>query len=145
MARRKILLMGFGILVAMTIFVVIGQSMRSGPPNPRPPELGGQRVPEVLFDIRFDRDYDLFCSFFSDEPTVYRNCRIQGFTGSEQSSEARHPSGFGVIGVASGSASGYSYRNHFDHWLVLRLEDGRLAYVPPGAVKYIEEALPKRK
>jgi hypothetical protein len=33
----------------------------------------------------------------------------------------------------------------FDHWLVLKLADGRLAYLAPSAVKYIEEASAKNK
>jgi hypothetical protein len=28
----------------------------------------------------------------------------------------------------------------FDRWLVLELSDGRLAYIPPSAIKYLEQA-----
>ncbi len=42
-----------------------------------------------------------------------------------------------------GSGSSYSYRGYFEHWLVLKQDDGRLAYIPPSAVKYLEQAAPK--
>ena len=38
-----------------------------------------------------------------------------------------------------------SYREYFDHWLVLELADGRLAYIPPTAVRYIEQASTGKK
>ena len=31
--------------------------------------------------IQFDRPYDLFCSLYQEERTVFRNCKILGFTG----------------------------------------------------------------
>ena len=37
--------------------------------------------------------------------------------------------------LSSGSAHRY-----FDRWLVLELSDGRLAYIPPTALKYLEAA-----
>ncbi|MGP0062915.1 MAG: hypothetical protein ACLQGP_04835 [Isosphaeraceae bacterium] len=144
MIRRKILIL-VGLLVLLLAIGVLMRWRGSRAAGPRPPELGGQRVPDAVFDIRFDRQYDLFCSFFGDEPTVYRNCKILGFTGREEPSEGVGTSGFGVFSGPSGSGSAYSYREFFDHWLVLKLEDGRLAYVPPGSVKYIEEASPKSR
>ena len=132
-----------GLVITVTvIYVVVSQSAAQAP---RPPELGGQKVPDTVFDIRFDKQYDLFCSFYREEPTVYRNCTIVGFTGrGEESTRSGGGSGFGLFSSPSGSGSSY-YERYSDHWLVLKLADGRLAYVPPAAVKYIEEASAKNQ
>lgn len=123
-------------LIALFVYAVAPSTT---PVAPRPPELGGQKVPAKLYEIRFDRRYDLFCSFYREEPTVYRNCKILGFTGREEDSAqtGRGPGSGGYSG-SSGSAS-YDAK-YFDHWLVLELADGRQAYIPANAVKYIEQA-----
>jgi hypothetical protein len=113
---------------------------------PRPPELGGQQVPAKVYEIRFDQKYDLFCSFYREEPTIYRNCKILGFTGrGEESGGSSRASGSAGFVFSSGSGSASNYREYFDHWLVLELADGRLAYIPPDAVKYIEQASTGKK
>jgi hypothetical protein len=148
MSRRGILILVGSPLAGLMFLALLfwGLTPRRAPRGPRPPELGGQQVPDTVYEIRFDRRYDLFCSFFRDEPTIYRNCRILGFTGrGEESSESAGTSGSGGFSGLSGFASTVSYTNYFDHWLVLKLADGRLAYIPPGAVKYIEEASSKGK
>lgn len=144
--RRRSWLLG-GLLAGFLIVLCFVYGIGSQPVTraPRPPELGGQKVPDAVFDIRFDRQYDLFCSFFSEQPTIYRNCTILGFTGrGEESTSSARGSGIGVFSSPSGSGSAY-YERYFDHWLVLKLADGRLAYIPPGAVKYIEEASAKNE
>jgi hypothetical protein len=131
--------------LAIIIAFVYGVGSQPATQAPRPPELGGQKVPDMVFDIRFDKQYDLFCTFYREEPTIYRNCTIVGFTGrGEESTRSGRDSGFGVFSSPSGSGPAY-YERYFDHWLVLRLADGRLAYIPPAAVKYIEEASAKIK
>ena len=140
MSRRGILILvgGFlaGSLVAISLIYGLGSQAA-----PHPPQPGGQKVTDTVYKIRFDRQYDLFCSFYK-EPTIYRNCRILGFTGRGK--------GLAGSGLASGgssfgsvSMSAPSDAEDFDHWLVLKLADGRLAYIPPGAIKYIEEAAGK--
>jgi hypothetical protein len=116
------------------------------PGAPRPPELGGQQVPDTVYEIPFDRQYDLYCSGYGNEKfTVHRNCQILGFTGrGEENSRGRRGSAF--IGFSGLSGSGVSsYAEFFEHWLVLKLPDGRLAYIPPNSVQFIEESSPKGK
>jgi hypothetical protein len=145
MSRRGGLILSGGILAGLLFVILIyGVSSQSAPTTPRPPELGGQQVPDQIHEIRFDRRYDLFCSFYREEPTIYRNCKIIGFTGSgEESIGSGRASGSGGFSVLSGSGSTSYYTKYFDHWLVLELADGRLAYIPSSAVKYIEEAAAK--
>lgn len=137
---RSLLIGGLLFGLAIALVVIYGVASPHTPEAPRPPELGGQKVPEKVFDIQFDRPYDLFCSFYGPEPMVFRNCTIVGFSGrGEDSARSGRTSGIGVFSSPSGSSS-YSYQRHFEHWLVLRRADGRLVYIPPEAVKYIEEA-----
>jgi hypothetical protein len=127
------------------IAFIYGIGSQSATQAPRPPELGGQKVPDFVFDIRFDRQHDLFCSFYGNEPTIFRNCTIVGFTGrGDESTRSGQGSGFGMFSSPSGSGSAY-YERYFDHWVVLKLADGRLAYIPPGAIKYFEEASARKK
>lgn len=147
MSRRGRTILAGNLIAGLVIIVafIYGVGSQSATRAPRPPELGGQKVPDTVFDIRFDKKYDLFCSFYAEEPTIYHNCTIVGFTGrGEESTRSGQSSGFGVFSVASGSGSTY-YERYFDHWLVLKLADGRLAYIPPSSVKYIEEASAKNK
>ena len=140
MSRRGTLILAGGLTAACLAFIVLISRInsRSTPVPPRPPELGGQRVPATIFEIRFDRRYDLHASMDRGEPALFRDCKILGFTGEgEDAGSSRAGSG----GFSSGSYS--SRERYFEHWLVLELADGRLAYIPPSAVKYIEEAAPE--
>jgi hypothetical protein len=146
MSRRRGFILAFGLLAGFLAIAGLLYKLgrESSSPKPHPPELGGQKVPDTIFEIRFDVPYDLFCSFYSEERTIYRNCKILGFTGrGEESARSGRSSGSSGFSGLSGSGSGYYSQQYFDHWLVLKLEDGRLAYIPPGAVKYIEEASPR--
>jgi hypothetical protein len=134
----RFILVGGVLLTGLFIYAIASQPTRG---VPRPPELGGQQVPAKAYQIRFDRKYDLFCSFYQEEPTTYRNCKILGFTGRDEEESAGTGRASGSSGFVFSSASS-QYREYFDHWLVLELADGRLAYIPPSAVKYIEEASP---
>jgi hypothetical protein len=100
-------------------------------PRPDPPVVAGQAVPNAMYEIRFDKRHDVFCVIFNGETTVFRGCKILGFTGREEEA------------VAATSGSGYgsygSFRKFFDHWLVLERADGRRTYVPSSALKYLEE------
>lgn len=126
--------------IALLVYAVAPEPERRAP---RPPELAGQQVPNSVFDIRFDKRYDLFCSFFSEEPTIYHGCKFLGFTGRGEESNPSGRSGGGMFSSPSGSGSYYYDSRHFDHWLVIELKDGRRAYIPPESVKYIEEASTK--
>lgn len=147
MSRRGIFILGSGIVIlagflflALLIYAVASPTP---PTAPRPPELGGQQVPAKVYEIQFDQKYDLFCSFYQEELTTYRSCKILGFTGhGEESARPGRASGASGFAFSSGSGSASYYTQYFDHWLVLELADGRLAYIPPSAVKYIEEASP---
>ena len=145
MSRRGHFFLWGGILAGLLIVnIVYWISSPTAPAGLHPPEIGGQKVPAEHFEIRFDQKYDLFCSFYREEPTVYRGCLILGFTGSgEGAGRPGRGSGSGGFSLSSESAS--SYAKHFDHWLVLKLDDGRLAYIPTYAVKYIEQASPPVK
>src|SRR3954468_17418576 len=121
MSRRGILILVGGLLAGFLVTISLVYGLRSQA-APRPPELGGQKVPDTVYEIRFDRQYDLFCSFY-EKPTIYRNCRILGFTGREEGSAgSRRASGGSSFGSVSVSAS--SFAEYFDHWLVLKLADG---------------------
>lgn len=148
MSRRANFIMGGGIVAGLLLVVLLIYSVASqnAPAPPRPPELGGQQVPAKVYKIPFDRKYDLFCSFYGDEPTTYRNCKILGFTAhGEESPGSSRAAGAGGFSSPSGSGSATYYTEYFDHWLVLELADGRLAYIPANAIKYIEQASPQVK
>ena len=106
------------------------------------PELGGQPVPEEVIEIAFDQRYDVHTSIYGVEAMTFLNCKIVGFTGRKGATAAAAPRG-GMSAMLSGSES--SYRDHFDHWLVLEQADRRLLYLPPNSVKYIEQAAPGAK
>jgi len=145
MSRRGVLFL-VGCLPAgllMIALLVYAVSSKTRPRAPRSPELGGQQVPNSVFDIRFDKRYDLFCSFLHAEPTIYHSCKFLGFTGRGEVSTQSAPSGGGMFSGSSGSGSFYSESKYFEHWLVIELKDGRRAYIPPASVKYIEEASTK--
>jgi hypothetical protein len=143
MSRRGCFILGGGVLGGLLLSLLFYYAVPSqtAPAGPRPPELGGQQVPAKVYEIRFDQKYDLFCSFYREEPTIYRNCRILGFTGrGEESAGSGRSSASVGFAFSSSSGSASDSREFFDHWLVLELADGRLAYVPPSAVRYIEQA-----
>ena len=127
-----------GILFTMlAINFVLGPRGRSD--LPLVPELGGQPVPEQVVEIAFDQRYDIHASIYGVEPMTFPNCKIVGFTGKPDATGARQ--------TRSGSylSSSSSYRDHFDHWLVLEGADRRLLYLPPNSVKYLEQAAPEKK
>lgn len=97
------------------------------PPEVQPPEIGGQQTPASVREIDFTQRYDVHCSFNDKEPTVFRGCKVVGFTGPDA------PTGGGLSGSLSA-------RQYFARWLVLELSDGRLAYIPPASLKYLETA-----
>ena len=125
-----------GILcTVLAINLVMGPRGRS---DEKPvPEIGGQPVPEEVVEIAFDQRYDVHTSIYGVEPLTFLNCKIVGFTGKRGSSGAS-PTNPGMF-----SGSGSSYRDHFDHWLVLEQADKRYLYLPPNSVKYIEQAAPQ--
>jgi len=85
-----------------------------------------------LIDVGFERRYDVFCMLFPEQPTVYRDCRILGTT-DRDGLASRESSLFS-------KSSGWEPGRLFDDMLVLETADGRLAYIPPGSVRYIEES-----
>jgi hypothetical protein len=93
-------------------------------------------------DVGFDRRYDVYCMLFPETPTVYRNCKIVGVTGRDR----RKSEDF-----SSASKKTTLSRGHWDpsdlleNMFVLETEDGRLAYIPPDWVKYIEETDSRRQ
>lgn len=103
----------------------------------RRPEEAEQPLLDMKLVIDFDKRYDLTCEPLGKEgkePRVIPRCKIRGFTGTKD-----RPKGSYSYGYSSGEPRGL-----FDGWLVLELEDGRLAYVPPGSVRLIEESAPRR-
>lgn len=136
MKRRRLLFVAGALLSSLLVMIAIAWATSSGrtPSAPRRPELGGQPVPASVYDIKFDRRYDIHCSFSRIEPTVYRGCLILGITGRGEEQAERRPRS------SSSSLSSYGAVEPFEHWLVLGLADGRKAYIPPRSVEYIEEA-----
>ncbi len=70
---------------------------------------------------------------------VYRNCRIVGFTKSREQIAKQS-----ARGASSISKADFPTDSWFLAWLILELEDGRLAYIPPQTVKYIEQSEPAK-
>jgi hypothetical protein len=117
--RGRILL-----FVALAVVILVGgAAWVSFQQRPiQPPAIGGQQAPSQVREIDFALRYDVHCSFADREATVFRGCKVVGFTGPDA-----------PAGKFGGSSLGY-----FDRWLVLELNDGRLAYIPPNSLKYME-------
>jgi hypothetical protein len=108
-----------GVLCGLITFCAISNEKRP----PRPPQLAGQNVPDKFFNIDFTKRYNLWVRSYDAPSYHYENVQLLGFTGKIE---------------AGGFKGGF-----FDHWLVLQLADGRLAYVPGNSVHAIEEATTK--
>lgn len=136
MKYRKplILMVGTTVLVIITVAVnsAIIAASRSRPDANPPPQIGGQQAPAEVREFDFGKRYDVYCSFAGKESTVFRGCRVVGFTGPDAPADDRSRSS---SGISSGTTSRY-----FDRWLILELNDGRLAYIPPSAINYLETA-----
>ncbi|HYH67575.1 MAG TPA: hypothetical protein VD866_22955 [Urbifossiella sp.] len=120
-----------GGFIAGVCFTTLGCSSRPKQPEFQPPSVGGQKAPSAVREIDFEKRYDLHCVLFDKELTVFRDCKVVGYTG---------PAKAGVV-VDGGSSSGFSSRDHFqyfDRWLVIEHSDGRLAYIPPNSLRYLE-------
>ena len=91
-------------------------------------ETAGRPKFNRLMSVPLHRQYDLYCALFPETTTVYRNCRILGLTGVKDDDSGSFSKRIGTP------------REWFDGMLVLEMSDGRLAYVPPGSVKYFEES-----
>ncbi len=92
MSRRGCFILG-GSFLAVLILGLLFYSLvprETSPATPRPPELAGQQVPAKVHEIPFDQKYDLFCSFYREEPTTFRDCKILGFTGRGTSPPGLH-------------------------------------------------------
>jgi hypothetical protein len=101
----------------------------------QPIQLAAHSEHAELIDVGFTRRYDVFCLLFPEQPTVstvYRDCRILGTTDRE---------GVKSSDFATFSKTARWAPSHlFGRMLVLETSDGRLAYIPPDSVRYIEEA-----
>jgi hypothetical protein len=86
-----------------------------------------------VIDVGFSQRYDVYCVLIPDSSTVYRNCQILGTTGHDDLKKSANLS-------SSAWKGNWEAAELFDKMLVLETEDGRLAYIPPGSVRYIEEA-----
>ena len=90
-------------------------------------EAAGRPGLNMLMSVPLHKRYDLYCALFPETTTVYRNCQILGLTGVDDDD------------TGSFSKRIEPRREWFDGMLVLQMSDGRLAYVPPNAVKYFEQ------
>lgn len=108
-------------------------------------QLAAYSEAEPLVDVGFDRRYDVFCLLFQKTPMVYRmeyrNCKIVGMTGRDR----RLTKEFSSFSKSNVSRTHWDPSDLFDNMLVLETEDGRLAYIPPGAIEYIEETDARRQ
>ena len=88
----------------------------------------GATGPDKLVHPARGTRYDVYCLLFPNQPSVYRDCRVLGFTddGPEKS-------------FSSKSAGAYRH-GWFQNWLALEMSDGRMAYIPGDTVRYIEES-----
>ncbi|MBN9518621.1 hypothetical protein J0H58_08895 [bacterium] len=120
-----------GGFVAGVVVTSMGLASRPKPAGDEPPSVGGQKAPATVREIDFDKRYDVYCSFFEKEPTVFRGSKVVGFTGPANAGQE--------VGGGSGLSS-RGYYQHFDRWLVIEQADGRLAYIPPNSLRYLEAA-----
>ncbi len=100
----------------------------------QPIQLAAHSEHAPLIDVGFERRYDVFCLLFPEQPTlstVYRDCRILGTTDRD----GVKTSDFGSFSKSARWAPSHL----FGRMLVLETSDGRLAYIPPDSVRYIEE------
>ena len=81
-----------------------------------------------LMSVPLHKRYDLYCTLFPETTTAFQDCRILGLTGVKDDDSGAFSKSLGPP------------RDWFDGMLVLEWPDGRLAYVPPGSVKYFEES-----
>jgi hypothetical protein len=132
MDNRKLIIIGCIVAGVVVILAVVAVRNRSdtNKPSPRLPEVVGQPVPAAVFEIDFDKRYDLHCSpVGTQSEVVLRRCKIIGSTGP-----GHHPS------VPSPYAELYAQALSSGRWLVLELPDGRRAYAPPESIRLIEES-----
>jgi hypothetical protein len=98
-------------------------------PEPvRPPKVGGTRVPDQVLRIDFARPHDFHFRFYGGSDVVFKGCILVGFTTPVDDDGAR-----------LGGGGEWTH----DRWLVLRLPDGRLVYVPRESLQYIAESAPE--
>ncbi len=94
-------------------------------PEPvRPPKVGGTRVPDQVLGIDFSHPHDFHFHFNCGKDEVFIGCVLVGFS---------TPTDDGGNRVGGGEWG-------HDPWLVLRLPDGRLVYVPREGLQYIVES-----
>ena len=96
--------------------------------TPQAPAVAGQRVPDQRFQLDFSKRYNLVVDSNQGLRTAYEGARILGFTWPASES----------------AQSGGSKYNFFDQWLAIELSDGRLAFLPPHAIRAIEESRPAK-
>lgn len=114
--------------IAGVCLTTLGCGSKPKPQEPEPPSVGGQKAPSSVREIDFSKRYDLHCVLFEKEKTVFTNCKVVGFTGP--ATAGKEVSGSGL--------SSRDYYQHFDRWLVIEQGDGRLAYIPPNSLRYLE-------
>jgi hypothetical protein len=110
---------------------VMGLILYQPPKFDPTPKIAGQKVPDTIRKINFEKRYDFHSNITGPNQTVFRNCKIIGFTGDWSEEKG---------GGSFGSGGGYRF---FEGYLVLELSDGRLAYIPPRLIEFFEEAAPK--
>lgn len=118
-----------GFVAGVTV-TILASASKPKPQEVVPPSVGGQKAPSSVREIDFEKRYDLHCVLFEKEKTVFKNCKVVGFTGPAQA-------GHTVDGGGSSLGSRDFYQ-HFDRWLVVEQGDGRLAFIPPQSLRYLE-------
>lgn len=138
-------LLGCGMVAALAVFLLVLASWpvakRTASSSTPRAALAGQEVPAHRFDLAFDQKYDLHCQF-NGQAQTFRNSQVLGFTGRDDPAARGGAGGFAPGPGSSFSSSAGSYGVWFEHWLVIALDDGRKAFIPPHSVLYIEEADP---
>lgn len=129
MARNRVLLLSGALSVIFFLagYVVASAAGTKRPDTAPPPDIGGQPAPNVPLQIDFNKRYDAHCSLIVQGATVFKNVKIVGFTGSKEKQ------------VNTEYSLSSSREKYFEQWLVLEMPDKRLVYIPPSALKYLEE------
>src|SRR5690348_15440472 len=110
MTVRKKMILG-GVVAAVLLVGILVASVTAlarSSATPHPPIVAGQTAPTKVVPIDFGKRYDLHCALRTDQLTVYRNCKIIGFTGQDGKDSSSSSGSYGVL-----SRSSFPY---FDAW-----------------------------
>lgn len=101
-------------------------NMRQPPVDPTNPV--AKPIAAATLGIDFDKRYDIHCAHPGGGTTVYKGCKVLGYTGRVHKVPVDYE----------------DFGRPFENWLAVQLEDGRHAYIQPTSVFAIEVSAPTK-